>query len=128
MPVYEYHCKKCRRKAALLVKGFSSPPEPVCPHCGGSDMVRLFSTFSVRRSFEDDYEDILSDSRLVGGLEHNDPRAMAEWGRRMSRSMEDDSMSPEWEDMMYDLEQGRLPEEPGSRDTEEDLGDGGEEE
>ena len=127
MPVYEYHCKNCRRKVALLVKGFSSPPEPICPHCGGSEMVRLFSTFSVRRSFEDDYERILSDNKLVSGLEHDDPRALAEWGRRMSRSMEDDSASPEWEDMMYNLEQGRMPDDMGGQETEKDTGDEGEE-
>ncbi|GEM_PF-4025524 len=90
-------------------------------------MVRLFSTFSVRRSFEDDYQDILSDSRLVSGLENNDPVAMAEWSRRMTRSMDDDSIAPEWEDMMYDLEQGRMPGDSEVHSTEEDAGDEGEE-
>lgn len=127
MPVYEYHCKKCRRKVSLLVKGFSSPPEPICPRCSSPDMVRLFSTFSVRRSFEDDYEDILSDNNLVSGLENDDPRALAEWGRRMNRSMEDNSASPEWEDMIYDLEQGRMPEDQGPQGTAKDTGDEGEE-
>lgn len=120
MPVYEYHCKSCRRKVSLLVKGYSSPPELVCPRCGSADMIRLFSTFTLGRSFESDYEDILSDNGLVKGLENNDPRALAEWGKRMSRSMDDDSMAPEWEDTMYNMEQGRYPEETGKADSGKD--------
>ena len=126
MPVYEYHCKKCRRKVSLFVKGFVEPPGPLCPICGSPDIVRLFSTFSMGRSFEDDYEDILSDTRLVKGLENNDPRALAEWGKRMTRSMDDDGSSPEYEEMMQNLEKGRMPEEVSSQDSEKDSGDDGE--
>lgn len=127
MPVYEYHCNKCRKKVALLVKSFSTPPEPTCPHCGSMDMVRVFSTFTLGRTFQDDYEDILSDERLVSGLENNDPRALTEWGKRMSSSMDTDGASPEWEDMMSNLEAGNMPVEPGTEDIEAGTGDEGEE-
>jgi len=66
----------------------------------------LFSTFSVTKSDQDIYEDILSDKQLVRGLESNDPRALAEWNKRMSRGEE---VAPEYEEIMDTLEAGEMP-------------------
>lgn len=123
MPVYEYQCTRCRRKITVLARSIYHSTQPVCPLCGG-DTFRLFSTFITRRTFQDDYEDILSDGRLVRGLENNDPRALAEWGRKMSRSMESDGVGPEWEEMMSNLEKERMPEELGEDEGAEDTAEG----
>jgi len=37
------------------------------------------------KPYRDIYEDILSDHRLVQGLAQNDPKALAEWNRRMEK-------------------------------------------
>lgn len=109
MPLYEYRCQGCRRRITLLVR---SPSQKLaCPQCGGQELSRLFSTFAVKRSYMDDYEDILSDSQLVRGLEHDDPQALSEWNRRMSRTM-DESPSPEQEEMLERMDAGEMPRGP----------------
>lgn len=107
MPIYEYRCNNCRRKAEIFVHSFSLPSNPTCTHCGSEDLSRIFSKFAVRRSKSDKsvYDDILSDSKLTQGLMHNDPRALAEWSRKMSRAADEDS-TPETEELMDRLEAG----------------------
>jgi hypothetical protein len=70
-------------------------------------MSRIFSKFAVRRSKNDTgvYDDILSDSKLTQGLMRNDPRALAEWSRKMSRAADEDT-TPETEELMDRLDAG----------------------
>jgi len=109
MPIYEYRCGNCRRRVSILVQGFEDPPSLECPRCGGKELTRLFSSFAIGKgeSYLRDglYEDILSDSKLVRGLESNDPRALAEWSRRMSQATGEE-MGPDHEDMLDKLEAG----------------------
>jgi putative FmdB family regulatory protein len=108
MPVYEYRCNNCQRKVSIYLRGFSASPK--CPQCGSEDLSRLFSTFAVRGSYKDIYEDILSDKRLTDGLMRNDPRALADWNKRMSRGMEDETIAPEHEEILERMEHGEMPE------------------
>jgi putative FmdB family regulatory protein len=107
MPIYEFRCNTCRRRVEVFVQGFSPPTQPSCSHCGGNDLDRIFSRFAVRRSKEDKsvYDDILSDTKLTSGLMRNDPRALAEWSRKMSRAADED-VTPETEELMDRLDHG----------------------
>jgi len=107
MPIYEYRCNNCRRRVEVFVQGFSSPPNPSCTRCGSEDLTRIFSKFAVRRSKSDKsvYDDILSDSKLTRGLMRNDPRALAEWSRKMGRAADED-VTPETEELMDRMEAG----------------------
>ena len=107
MPIYEYRCNNCRRRVEVFVQGFSSPPSPTCTRCGSKNLDRIFSRFAVRRSKSDKsvYDDILSDSKLTRGLMRNDPRALAEWSRKMSRAADED-VTPETEELMDRMEAG----------------------
>jgi len=49
MPLFEYKCKKCGQKVEFLERG-SGSSRHVCPHCGGKDLQKLFSTFAAGRS------------------------------------------------------------------------------
>jgi putative FmdB family regulatory protein len=104
MPIYEYCCNDCHRRVSILIRSSESPL--TCPNCGSSELTRLFSSFSVRKSDQGIYDDILSDSRLMGGLENDDPRALAEWNARMSRG---ETVRPEYEEAMSNLEAGQWP-------------------
>lgn len=107
MPVYEFRCQKCRKKFSILVKGWAGVPAScACPNCGSTEVSRVFSSFALRKSDKDVYDDILSDSHLVHGLESNDPRALAEWNKRMSRG---EQVAPEYEEMIDSLEKGQMP-------------------
>ena len=111
MPLYEYRCDSCGRKVTLYQRGFDGQPASPCSACGATDLRRLFSTFAVRKTDMDVYEDILGDSRLVNRMMANDPSALAEWNKKMSR---DDTVAPEYEDMLGKMEAGEWPSEAGN--------------
>ena len=114
MPLYEYLCRDCKRKVMLYLPT-SSDTSPSCPQCGNDNLQRLFSTFSVRsKTYKDTYEDILSDSNLTRGMLADDPRALAEWNRRMGQGEE---VAPEYEDMIGRMEKGEMPAEVTGADT-----------
>jgi len=72
-------------------------------------------------SEEEALEDVFSDSKLLEGLERNDPRALAECGRRMARVAGED-LGPEYEEMLNRLEAGEPPEEVmGEEEEDADL-------
>jgi putative FmdB family regulatory protein len=104
MPVYEYWCRQCKKKVTQYVRGFSDVPKAVCSNCGGEDLRRIFSSFAVHKADVDVYDDILSDNKLVKGMMADDPRALAEWSRRMEGSSGDSS--PEYEEMLQRLDKG----------------------
>ena len=108
MPLYEYRCRQCKRKVMLYSPTFSQVSPP-CTQCGSDTLQRLFSTFSVRsKTHKDVYEDILSDSQLTRGMLADDPRALAEWNKRMSQGEE---VAPEYEEMIERMEKGETPAE-----------------
>jgi putative FmdB family regulatory protein len=110
MPVYEYRCNNCRRRVSVYMRNVATQPK--CPHCDGLDLSRLFSTFAVRGTYKDIYEDILSDRKLTDGLMSSDPRALADWNKRMSRGMEDETVTPEYEEILDRMEHGEIPKMP----------------
>ena len=105
MPIYEYWCDSCRRVVSSYRRSFSVT-QPPCPHCGNSELKRIFSTFSVQKTYRDVYEDILSDRELTQGMMRDDPRAMAEWNRRMSGGEESPA---EYEEITERMEGGEWP-------------------
>ena len=105
MPIYEYRCNNCKRRVSILVRSLSES-SITCPNCGSSELNRLFSTFALRKSDQDVYDGILSDTQLVKGLESNDPKALAEWNKRISRG---EKVSPAYEEPLEKLEAGEMP-------------------
>ena len=110
MPIYEYHCNTCNRRVSIFLRSPSA--EAKCPSCGGGDLTRRFSTFSVRGTYKDIYDDILSDNQLTSGLMRNDPKALAEWNKRMTRGMESNEVTPEYEEALDKMDHGIVPEMP----------------
>ena len=118
MPLYEYRCNSCHRRVTILIRDFSAS-SITCPNCGSTKLERLFSSFAITRSDMSIYDDILYDSQLVRGMEHNDPRALAEWEKRMSRGA---AVAPEYEEMMERMEAGGMPTDLMSgRESPEEL-------
>jgi hypothetical protein len=81
-------------------------PPPPCPRCGNSELKRIFSTFSLQKTYRDVYEDILSDRELTQGMMRDDPRAIAEWNKRMSGG---EKPTPEYEEITGRMEEGEWP-------------------
>jgi putative FmdB family regulatory protein len=119
MPLYEYHCKTCKRRVTLL-RSFSDTSTPRCPQCQSENLVRLVSRVSVLKSEESRLES-LADPSSLAGLDENDPRSIARWMRKMSEETGED-MGPEFNEMVGRLEAGESTEA-----IEESMGELGEE-
>ena len=86
MPIYEYRCQKCKKKSSLLLRTWDEEASPVCPHCGSTELQRIFSRFAMVRSEEDRMER-LADPSGWGSIDENDPRSIMRWAKRMGREM-----------------------------------------
>jgi putative FmdB family regulatory protein len=42
MPIYDYQCRKCRKRSEILVLP-NQKQRPVCPACGSADLSKQFS-------------------------------------------------------------------------------------
>lgn len=110
MPIYEYRCGGCRRRASLYYQTFSAAEtaEPVCPHCGSSQLRRLVSRVAVLKSEDSRLED-LADPSSFGDIDENDPRSMARWARKMGRELGED-LGDDFDEMVEQMEAGEMPE------------------
>lgn len=87
MPLFEFRCQDCNRRFTLLVGMTAEGAKKACPRCGSENLRKLISRFAVLRS-EDDILDDMADPSSLGDPE--DPKAMADWMRRVSREMGED--------------------------------------
>lgn len=60
----------------------------------------------MHKTYKDVYEDILSDRELTQGMMRDDPRALAEWNKRMSQG---EKVAPEYEEITERMERGEEP-------------------
>jgi hypothetical protein len=81
----------------------------------------VFSTFSVKKTYKDVYENILSDRELTQGMMRDDPRALAEWNKRMSGG---EKSSPEYEEITDRMERGEWPAAQIEQERKEYSGQG----
>lgn len=84
-------------------------PKATCDNCGNENLRRLFSSFAIHKTDMDIYDDLLSDNRLVRGMMADDPRALAEWSKRMDTTSPSE-MSSEDREMLERLEKGERAE------------------
>ena len=47
MPILEYRCGACEKRAEFIVLAGDRGVSPVCPACGSPNMSRLLSTFAA---------------------------------------------------------------------------------
>jgi putative FmdB family regulatory protein len=88
MPIYEYLCKKCRRKMSFLVLTPASF-RPICKFCKGDDLEQLYSRFAMPKSEESRLES-LADPSSFSGLDENDPGSVARWMKKMGKELGED--------------------------------------
>lgn len=118
MPIYEFRCLQCRRRTSVFSRSIGSPVAPVCPHCGSTNLSRLFSRVAVLRSDEGSFEGL--DESSMADVDENDPRSVARWVRRMSRSM-GEPLDAEMEANLERLEAGEMADELGGPDEAEEA-------
>ena len=121
MPIYEYRCNQCRKKVSILTLRVSEKVDERCEHCGSTSLTRLLSRFATTKS-EDSRLDSLADPSNLGGLDESDPRGVARWMRKMGKEMGEEFGGQEFDEMLDEMESGKMPDDEGG-----DLatGDGG---
>lgn len=111
MPIYDYRCTTCRRRASLYYQTFSAAAAamPACPNCGSTDLQRLVSRVSVMKSEESRLDD-LADPSALGDIDENDPRSVARWARKMGDQLGED-LGDEFHEMVDQMEAGEMPDD-----------------
>jgi len=120
MPLYEYRCRKCKRRVTILTLRVSEKAKPVCSHCGGHDLERLMSRFATIKSEEQRLESLADPSNL-GDLDESDPKSVGRWMRKMGRELGEEFTGDEFESMVEEMEAGGDAEE-GAGENEEGEG------
>jgi putative FmdB family regulatory protein len=116
MPIYEFECRRCRRKTTALVLSRARVNEVRCRACGSADLEKLYSRFASPRS-EDARLESLADPSVIGGVDESDPKSVARFMKKMGREM--------GEDFGEDLDQA-IDEEMSAGGPGDDEGSGGE--
>jgi putative FmdB family regulatory protein len=118
MPIYEYVCRKCKRKMSFLVMSQSSF-HPLCKSCKSPDLEQVFSRFAMPKSEEKRLES-LADPSTFSGLDENDPASVARWMKKMGKEMGEDLGGEDIEQIAEEAAQeaaGGAPEAEGDAGT-----------
>lgn len=118
MPVYEYRCNHCGRRATLSYKTYKDYDAAIkgCPHCGSTELTRLISRVAIGKPARD-YSTMSSDEMLnvlEGGNSQEVGRMMQQVGQT------EGGLDPMMQDVSERLLKGENPEH-----IERDLGDAG---
>ncbi|HEY59666.1 MAG TPA: zinc ribbon domain-containing protein [Anaerolineae bacterium] len=109
MPKYEYTCQECNR---LFEQYFTfeeyGKKKVTCPYCQSAKVRRRIGRIRVAHSEESRLERI-SDPSAFEGIE-NDPQAMGQMMRKMSKEMGED-LGPEFNEVVDRLEKGQPPDQ-----------------
>ena len=103
MPIYEFRCKRCKKRFTVLTLRVSEKVAPVCDKCGYTQADRLLSRFAMPKS-EEARLDALSDPSNLGDLDESDPKSAARWMRRMAKEMGEDLSGEDMDQMMDEIE------------------------
>ena len=124
MPIYEYRCHRCNKKVSILTLRVSEEVSPECDRCGSKNMSRLMSRFAMVKS-EEARLDALSDPSNLSGFDENDPKSMARWMRKMGKELGEDMKDEQFDQMIDDMEAGKMPDDEGGMGGGDDLGGSG---
>ena len=109
MPIYPYRCLNCRKRFEVVMSyGEYGTIPVVCTSCGSQNVQRRISRIRIAKS-EDSRLESLSDLDNFDGLD-DDPRALGQVMRKMSREMGED-VGPEFNEVIDRLEAGQNPED-----------------
>ncbi|MDP2953674.1 MAG: zinc ribbon domain-containing protein [Chloroflexota bacterium] len=86
MPIYDFRCNACQKRASFFVRTVSSPLDASCPSCGSRDLLRLVAPVAYHRSAQDIHEDA-GDPDRPGADYYQDPRNIGRWTEKRFQEM-----------------------------------------
>ena len=107
MPIYEYRCRKCRRRVSIFLRSFgeSESIQPKCTYCGHDQLDRLVSRVAIVKS-EEAQLDAMADDAALADLDENDPKSMARWMKKMASQVGED-LGDEFDEAIDRMESGQ---------------------
>jgi putative FmdB family regulatory protein len=105
MPIYEYRCRKCRKRFSVLTLRVSERAVVECTQCGSHAADRLMSRFAMPKS-EAARLDALADPGSLGDLDAEDPKSVSRWMRKMGSEMGDEMGGEDLDEMVDEIETG----------------------
>jgi len=108
MPLYEFRCQKCQTRTSILVKSVAEPFTARCSACGGSDLVRVISTFAYHKSMQTVWEESGEPKDFPGPDYYKDPRNI---GRRVEKRFGEMGLEvpPQVKEKIQAAREGELP-------------------
>lgn len=109
MPNYDFRCNNCQRHVRLFYSYSEyDSVEPLCTHCGSSELKRVISRVAIAKS-EESRLDSLDPEGMMAGLDEDDPRSLGRFMKKMSSEMGED-MGDDFNEVVDRLESGESPE------------------
>ena len=100
MPLYDYKCGNCHVVTAVLSFSWKTS-EPACRQCGGSDLTKLISSFSFRRSWGDSLNWTPSGETLTD-VDEDSPQDLDRFMGRIKQEMGGE-VTPDFNQMRKEL-------------------------
>ncbi|MBM4350133.1 MAG: zinc ribbon domain-containing protein [Deltaproteobacteria bacterium] len=86
VPIYEYRCNQCEREFSQLFLNSREIRKVKCKLCGGNDLKRLISIFSVHQTEESRLAS-LDTSKPKGDDFYKDSRNVGLWAKKRMKEM-----------------------------------------
>ncbi len=115
MPIYEYRCEDCQQLSSVLVYSWSKEVDRPCKHCSGTNLNRVVSKFTMRRSWGESLNWAPSGETLRD-VNEDDPRSLDRFMGRIKQEM-GGQVTSDFEEMRREITEG-----PRSFDTPESHG------
>ena len=87
MPIYEFICENCHRRASFLIRDISAPFAPKCSVCGGANLTRVISGFAYHKSLKTVWEESGEPTAHPGDDYYRDPRNIGRWAEKKFQDM-----------------------------------------
>ena len=104
MPMYEYRCDDCGGRNTILVYSWSKDTDRACRGCSGTNLVKLISGFTMRRSWGDSLNWAPSGETL-SDVNEDDPRSVDRFMGRIQQEM-GGQVTSDFNDMRRDWSSG----------------------
>ena len=104
MPMYEYRCEDCSARNTILVYSWSKDTDRACRGCSGTNLVKLISGFTMRRSWGDSLNWAPSGETL-SDVNEDDPRSVDRFMGRIQQEMSG-QVTSDFNDMRRDWSSG----------------------
>lgn len=88
MPIHDYKCEDCGKRASVFFRSFSDVNLPSCANCNSGRMIRLLSRFAVHQSWDSGIS--IPSQETMSDFDENDSESMKSFVKGMRRDMGND--------------------------------------